>query len=101
MPSFALHRASCSPATGLAPKQMAAKPPVKPGPMLPVLGVWFFGTNALVKLLSSGLRIDKARRSPGRVFRAAERFYRNRCSVTFLNFAGNTGPYAGGLLIRI
>src|ERR1700676_2531161 len=44
-----------------------AKPPVKPGPRLPVLGVLVFGNrSALVKLSSSGLRIDTARRSPGR-----------------------------------
>jgi len=44
-----------------------AKPPVKPGPMLPVLGVLVLGNrSALVKLPSSGFRIDKARRSPGR-----------------------------------
>ncbi len=43
-----------------------AKPPVKPGPMLPVLGVLVFtNRSALVKPLSSGLRIYKARRSPG------------------------------------
>jgi len=42
------------------------KPPVKPGPMLPVLGVLVFrGRSALVKPPSSGLRINKARRSPG------------------------------------
>lgn len=43
------------------------RPPVKPGPMLPVLGVLVFHErSALVKLLSSGLRINQARRSPGR-----------------------------------
>jgi len=43
-----------------------AKPPVKPGPMLPVLGVLVLADrSALVKSQSSGLRIDKARRSPG------------------------------------
>ena len=43
-----------------------AKPPVKPGPKLPVLGGLVFGNrSALVKLPSSGFRIDKARRSPG------------------------------------
>lgn len=42
------------------------KPPVKPGPMLPVLGVLVFvGRSALVKSRSSGLRIEKARSSPG------------------------------------
>src|SRR6266404_914327 len=42
------------------------KPPVKPGPMMPVLGVLVFrDRSALVKLLSSGLLINKARRSPG------------------------------------
>src|SRR5258707_13825409 len=44
-----------------------AKPPVKPGPMLPVLGVLVFvGISALVRPPSSGLRINQARRSPGR-----------------------------------
>ena len=44
-----------------------AKPPVKPGPMLPVLGVLVFeDRSALVELPSSGLRINTARRSPGR-----------------------------------
>jgi len=44
-----------------------AKPPVKPGPMMPVLGVLVFpGGPALVKPRSSGLRIEKARRPPGR-----------------------------------
>jgi hypothetical protein len=44
-----------------------AKPPVKPGPMLPVLGVLVFpNTSALVNPPSSGLRINKARRRPGR-----------------------------------
>ena len=44
-----------------------AKPPVKPGHKMPVLGVLVFGiTSALVKPSSSGLRIHKARRSPGR-----------------------------------
>jgi hypothetical protein len=44
-----------------------AKPPVKPGPMLPVLGVLVFGgSTALVELRSSGLRIDPARRWLGR-----------------------------------
>jgi len=43
-----------------------AKPPVKPGPMLPVLGVLvFLNRSALVKLLSSGLGIHTARRAPG------------------------------------
>ena len=43
------------------------KPPVKPGPMLPVLGVLVFqGEAALVKLPSSGLRIQEARSWPGR-----------------------------------
>src|SRR5262245_10822590 len=42
------------------------KPPVKPGPKLPVLGVLVFRERtALVEPLSSGLRIDKARGSPG------------------------------------
>src|ERR1019366_655613 len=45
-----------------------ARPPVKPGPMLPVLGVLVFpGTTALVEFRSSGLRIDQARRWPGRL----------------------------------
>src|SRR5258708_18647755 len=57
------------------------KPPVKPGPMLPVLGVLVFGNrSALVKLPSSGLRIDKARRSPGR-FCPAFRIQSSRVSV--------------------
>ena len=44
-----------------------AKPPFKPGPMLPVLGVLAFpDTSALVKFRSSGFWIDKARRWPGR-----------------------------------
>jgi hypothetical protein len=44
-----------------------AKPPVKPGHKMPVLGVLVFvGRSALVKPPSSGLRIYKARRSPGR-----------------------------------
>src|SRR5580700_8105434 len=44
-----------------------AKPPVKPGPMLPVLGVLVFpNTSALVIPPSSGLRINQARRWPGR-----------------------------------
>jgi|HubBroStandDraft_3_1064219.scaffolds.fasta_scaffold481610_1 hypothetical protein len=44
-----------------------AKPPVKPGPMLPVLGVLvFLDTSALVIPPSSGLRINQARRWPGR-----------------------------------
>jgi hypothetical protein len=43
-----------------------AKPPVKPGPMLPVPGVSVFdGATALVNFRSSGLRIDTARRWPG------------------------------------
>src|ERR1700678_291783 len=44
-----------------------AKPPVKPGPMLPVLGVLVFrNPSALVIPPSSGLRINQARRWPGR-----------------------------------
>src|SRR5436305_2617564 len=44
-----------------------AKPPVKPGHKLPVLGVLVFvDRSALVKPWSSGLRINKTRRSPGR-----------------------------------
>jgi len=44
-----------------------AKPSVKPGPMLPVLGVLvFLDTSALVIPPSSGLRINQARRWPGR-----------------------------------
>ena len=44
-----------------------AKPPVKPGHKLPVLGVLvFLKPAALVKPPSSGLRINKTRRSPGR-----------------------------------
>src|SRR5580658_5500236 len=44
-----------------------AKPPVKPAPMLPVLGVLvFLNTSALVNPPSSGLRIDQAPRWPGR-----------------------------------
>src|SRR5690242_2694508 len=44
-----------------------ARPPVKPGPMLPVLGVLVFkDRSALVKPPSSGLRINQARSSPGR-----------------------------------
>src|ERR1700688_4718118 len=44
-----------------------AKPPVKPGPMLPVLGVLVFpNTSALVIPPSSGFRIHQARRWPGR-----------------------------------
>src|ERR1700759_4486826 len=43
-----------------------AKPPVKPGPLLPVLGVLVFqDRSALVKPWSSGLRIKKVRRPPG------------------------------------
>ena len=43
-----------------------AIPPVKPGPMLPVLGVLVFPSDtALVKLPSSGLRIHPARSCPG------------------------------------
>ena len=44
-----------------------AIPPVKPGHKLPVLGVLvFLDATALVKPPSSGLRINKARRPPGR-----------------------------------
>ena len=44
-----------------------AKPPVKPGHKMPVLGVLVFvAPSALVKPPSSGLRIKKARRPPGR-----------------------------------
>src|ERR1035437_7822193 len=44
-----------------------ARPPVKPGHKMPVLGVLVFvDRSALVKPPSSGLRINKARRSPGR-----------------------------------
>ena len=44
-----------------------ASPPVKPGHKMPVLGVLVFvDRSALVKPPSSGLRINKARRSPGR-----------------------------------
>ena len=44
-----------------------AIPPVKPGKMLPVLGVLVFqGDTALVKLPSSGLRIHQARSWSGR-----------------------------------
>lgn len=44
-----------------------AKPPVKPGHKMPVLGASVFqGRSALVKSRSSGLRINQARRSPGR-----------------------------------
>jgi hypothetical protein len=44
-----------------------ARPPVKPGQKVPVLGVLVFGDiSDLVHPPSSGLRIDKARRSPGR-----------------------------------
>jgi hypothetical protein len=40
-----------------------AKPPVKPGPKLPVLGVLvFLNKSALVNPPSSGLRINQARR---------------------------------------
>src|ERR1035437_1609784 len=43
-----------------------AKPPVKPGHKMPVLGVLvFLNKSALVKPPSSGLRIDKARSWPG------------------------------------
>src|SRR6266852_1235414 len=43
-----------------------AKPPVKPGPMLPVLGVLVFpDTSAWVEFRSSGLRIMEARGSTG------------------------------------
>jgi len=41
-----------------------AKPPVKPGPM-PVLGVLVYLESAWVKLPSSGLWIEEARRPPG------------------------------------
>jgi hypothetical protein len=48
-------------------KADGAKPPVKPGPMLPVLGVLvFLNPSALVIPPSSGLRINQARRWPGR-----------------------------------
>src|SRR6476646_873940 len=44
-----------------------AKPPVKPGHKMPVLGVLvFLKPTALVKPPSSGLRINKTRRPPGR-----------------------------------
>src|ERR1700753_595853 len=44
-----------------------AKPPVKPGPVLPVLGVLVFGgDSALVNLPSRGLRMNQARSWPGR-----------------------------------
>ena len=44
-----------------------AKPPVKPGHKMPVLGVLvFLSRSALVKSPSSGLRINQARRPPGR-----------------------------------
>src|ERR1700746_2861671 len=58
-----------------------AKPPVKPGPMLPVLGVLVFqGRSAWVKLLSSVFRIDTARRWPGR-FCPALRIHSSSVSV--------------------
>ena len=51
---------------GAGSEAAGAKPPVKPGPMLRVLGVLVFpNRSALVKLLSSGVRIHTARRSPG------------------------------------
>src|SRR5450755_590439 len=57
-----------------------AKPPVKPGPMLPVLGVLVcVNRSGLVKLPSSGLGIDKARGSPGR-FCPALRIYSSSVS---------------------
>jgi hypothetical protein len=44
-----------------------ARPPVKPGPMLPGLGVLvFLNTSALVNPPSSGFRINQARSWPGR-----------------------------------
>ena len=44
-----------------------ARPPVKPGPMLPVLGVLVFrGDTALMKFPSSGLRIYQTRSWLGR-----------------------------------
>ena len=52
---------------GAGSEAEGAKPPVKPGHQMPVLGVLVFGDkSALVKPPSSGLRIDKARRSAGR-----------------------------------
>src|SRR6266852_6235147 len=51
---------------GAGSEAEGAKPPVKPGPLLPVLGVLVFGgRSALVKPPSSGLRNRKARRPPG------------------------------------
>lgn len=59
-----------------------AKPPVKPGPRMPVLGVLVFQSrSALVKLPSSGLRIEQARRPPGR-FRPARRIAFSQSSVS-------------------
>src|SRR5712692_4194050 len=49
-----------------------AKPPVKPGHKMPVLGVLVFvGRSALVKPSSSGLRIHKAREIAGPVLPGA------------------------------
>ena len=51
---------------GAGSEAEGARPPVKPGPMLPVLGVLVFRSDtALVESRSSGLRIDTARRGRG------------------------------------
>src|ERR1700682_2399851 len=52
---------------GAGSEAEGAKPPAKPGQKVPVLGVLVFQErSALVNPPSSGFRIDKARRSPGR-----------------------------------
>ena len=62
-----------------------ADPPVKPGAMLPVLGgLVLEATTASVELSSSGLRIQEARRWPGR-----------SCLAYRIGFAPGTGEDRG------
>ncbi|SPE39406.1 hypothetical protein SBA3_320025 [Candidatus Sulfopaludibacter sp. SbA3] len=67
-----MFRGSCAPwgrsedrCDGAGSEAEGTIPPVKPGHKMLVLGV-FNGRSALVKPTSSGLRMNRARRSPGR-----------------------------------
>ena len=94
-----------------------AIPPVKPGHKLPVLGVLVFqDATALVKPPSSGLRINKARRPPGRFCPAflielltypiwpaihtgrplRRSIWPKRCACDFLGAAGLAADFATG-----
>ena len=74
-----------------------AKPPVKPGQKKPVLGVLvFLDRSALVKLRSSGLRIDKARRSPGRICPALVIDLRDQSSESRVRVRSATAFHIGG-----